>query len=147
MPSGVREQPIGLDETRRGALERARGVQAVTGARYGVGLEGGVELAPDGTAWLIGMATVISDTGLHLESEGPRMPLPPCLYEDLVGGKELGPLIDVLSGVHESKTGMGAVGWLTGGLVPRETLWLVTLACALGPLFRPEVYGAGPAAS
>ena len=42
VPSTVRDQPIGDDETIRGALARARAAREATGAELGVGIEGGV---------------------------------------------------------------------------------------------------------
>ena len=43
VPSGVREQPIGEEETELGAINRAKAALAgVQGAGWGVGLEGGV---------------------------------------------------------------------------------------------------------
>ena len=49
MPSGVPDQPWGHEETRKGAIQRARGaLLAETGADYAVGIEGGVVKAGDG---------------------------------------------------------------------------------------------------
>jgi inosine/xanthosine triphosphatase len=139
VPSGVPEQPIGLEETRVGAINRARSARAQTGARYGVGLEGGAELLPDGTAWLIGVAVIADETRL-LTAVGPRLWLPPKAAEALRAGEELGPIIDRLSGMAEAKTGIGAIGWLTDNLVERQASWVVTLACAAAPLFHPDLY-------
>lgn len=139
--SGVPEQPIGWEETKRGAEERARGARREADARFGVGLEGGVDLYPDGSVWLIGAAVVEDTQGRILWAAGPRMRLPPSLYRPLVAGRELGPLMEAQSGPESAKTGPGAIGYLTGGLVPREALWVITLSCAVGPLFWPDLYG------
>ena len=124
----------------RGARERARVAKDAAQTAYGVGLEGGVELREDGSVWLIGIAAVWDRRDTLFWAEGPKMELPPRLYAPLAEGQELGPLVDDLSGLTDSKSGIGAIGWFTGGLVPRERLWVVTLACAVGPLFRPEAY-------
>jgi inosine/xanthosine triphosphatase len=140
VPSGVREQPLGIAETRAGAENRAHRARTTSGARYGVGLEGGVDLWPDGSAWLTGVAAVETDDGRLLWALGPQMRLPPPAAEALAAGGELGPIIDGLSGLQEAKAGIGAIGWLTGGLVPRQQSWIVALACAVAPLFHPDLY-------
>lgn len=140
VPSGVRVQPIGMAETRAGAENRAYRALETTGARYGVGLEGGVDLLEDGTAWLTGVAAVTDREGRLLWAVGPRLYLPPAVTEAISAGEELGPVMDRLSGVQDSKTGVGAIGWLTGSLVDREQSWVVTLACAVAPLLHPGEY-------
>jgi inosine/xanthosine triphosphatase len=141
VPSGVPEQPIGWDETRRGAEQRARLAQAGLGARYGIGMEGGVLFTDAGEAWLMGIAVLIGPDGHVHTGYGPRLLLPPAAADALRGGAELGPVIDGLSGLSEAKTGVGAIGWLTGNLVAREQSWVVALACAAAPLFHPGLYG------
>ena len=42
VPSGISAQPIGDEETRRGALNRAQAVLELAGADWGFGLEGGI---------------------------------------------------------------------------------------------------------
>lgn len=150
--SDVSVQPLGVEETRRGAvmralhaqeLGRARGVMG-TDTAVGVGLEGGVERAPDGSGWLIGVACIVID-GQVLVGYGPRLLLPPVAVAAVEAGEELGPVIDRLSGLTEAKAGIGAIGWLTSGLVSREASWVVALGAAAAPLFHPDLYAAGPA--
>jgi inosine/xanthosine triphosphatase len=143
VPSGVSPQPIGMAETAAGARTRADQAlraRAADGARFGVGLEGGVELLPDGRGYLIGVAVIVREDGVRWEAVGPRLWLPPAAVDAVRHGEELGPVIDRLSGLEEAKTGIGAIGWLTGGLVDREQSWVVTLACAAAPLFHPYLY-------
>lgn len=118
--SGVRTQPLSLEETRRGALRRAEAALQHRGADWGIGMEGGVDFDPAGRCWLCGAVTAA-----------------------VRAGAELGPVMDALSGESGTKERQGAIGILTAGLVPRQTGWQVALACALAPLLRPELYGDG----
>ena len=59
VPSGVRDQPWGDDETRRGAATRAVGALAAAAADYGVGLEGGVRDAASGGLDSVGCMAIV----------------------------------------------------------------------------------------
>ncbi len=139
--SGVPEQPLGWEETTRGAFNRAEAARRTLGGGWGVGLEGGVVLTEDG-GWLMGVAAVAAPSG-RWHARGGTVLLPPAVAERVRAGEELGPVVDDITGLHEAKTGMGAIGWLTGGLVLREASWVDTLARAMAPLVHPEWYRAG----
>ncbi|OUN01276.1 MAG: septum formation protein Maf [Firmicutes bacterium ZCTH02-B6] len=64
------------------------------------------------------------------------------VVERLVGGEELGFVIDDVMGLTGGKGRLGAVGLLTGGLVTREALWEHAVACALIPHRHPALYPA-----
>lgn len=137
VPSGVREQPLGAAETRRGAEQRARGaLAAVAGARFGIGLEGGVE--PESGDLINCCAVAGPDRLTH--AWGVRFALPPAVAAAVRAGAELGPVMDELSGIPASKRKLGAVGILTNGLLTREQMWQPALACALAPHLHPELY-------
>jgi inosine/xanthosine triphosphatase len=146
--SGVREQPIGAAETARGARARAAAALAASGgdaaesvARevLGIGLEGGVD--EDGC--LISAVAIVGSDGRSSLAWGVRFPLPPEVVRRVLAGEELGPLMDALSGVEQSKKQLGAVGILTRGLLTRSELWQGPLACALAPFLHPELYPRG----
>lgn len=138
VPSGVPEQPLGWEETTRGAFHRAEGACLALGSSWGVGLEGGVVLTEDG-GWLMGVAAVVAPSG-RWYARGGTVLLPPEVVDRVRAGEELGPVVDDVTGLSEAKTGMGAIGWLTGGLVLREASWVDTLARAMAPLIHPEWY-------
>jgi inosine/xanthosine triphosphatase len=146
--SGVPEQPIGLEQMRQGARSRALGAlnellaqgQADDSAMcWGVGLEGGVEFE-DEVAWLTGAVAVVANTGRSSLAWSPRCPLPPAVAAELRAGDELGPIMDRLTGVADSKKKLGAVGSLTNSLAPRDLSWEMAFACALAPFLHPELY-------
>jgi inosine/xanthosine triphosphatase len=146
--SGVPEQPIGMEQMRLGAQNRAArasqavlalGQQADNSAVWGIGLEGGVEFEGE-IAWLTGAVAVVAGRGRVSLAWSPRVALPPLVAEALRAGRELGPVMDELSGVADSKKKLGALGFLTNGLAPRGLSWEMAFACALAPFLHPELY-------
>jgi inosine/xanthosine triphosphatase len=138
-PSGVPAQPIGEEETATGARNRARAaLAAVPGAHLGVGFEGGVDREGN----LINCVVVVEAGGRENETWGVRFPLPPAIVERVLRGEELGPVMDEVSGLTESKKQLGAVGILSNGIFTRAEMWQGPLACALMPFLHPELYPA-----
>ena len=138
VPSGVPEQPWGSEQTRAGAVNRARAALA-DGVDYGVGFEGGVddtELGVMTCAW----CAVLDRSGACGVGGGVHALLPPPVQEELRAGGELGPAMDRLAGRHNTKQGPGAVGILTNGLVDRQEAYEMILALALAPFIRPDLY-------
>src|SRR5438132_5206979 len=73
--SGVGAQPFGDDETRRGALQRARAARLHVDADLGLGLEGGVVFEGD-APWLVSWVAAVDRAGDVGEGSGLRMALP-----------------------------------------------------------------------
>lgn len=142
VPSGVRDQPIGVGETRRGAVNRARRAARLPGATWGVGLEGGVRVER-GRGWLFGVvAAARAGDGLLLTARTAELPVPEAALPRVLAGEELGGVMDELLGTHDLKRGAGTVGALTGGLVTRPAVWAQALALALAPALHPGFYPA-----
>ena len=137
--SGVSPQPWGDAETRQGALNRARAALAASEADLGVGLEGGMvetELGLMTCAWCV----IVDRAGRMGVGGGVHMLVPALVAQALQAGDELGPVMDRLSGQHNTKQGQGAVGILTGGLSNRRSAYEQLVARALAPFVRPEYY-------
>lgn len=137
VPSSVPDQPVGDDETIRGALARARAVLAAAGADLGVGIEGGVVHEPDGGMRTCAWAAVAAPDGRTGVGGSLAMPLPPGVAAAVRGGLELGHAMDQLTGAHDTKRGAGAVGILTDGLVDRQAAYEPLVAYALAPFLTP----------
>lgn len=143
VPSGVAAQPLGEAETRLGALNRASAaLKAVAGAEFGVGLEGGIVFNPGELTWLVSAVAVVHRDGRRSISLGPFCPLPPAVVDAVKQGRELGHVMDELSGVQHSAHSQGAVGYLTRGLFPRSAAFEFLLAAALPPFLHPGLYPA-----
>jgi inosine/xanthosine triphosphatase len=140
VPSGVRAQPFGDDETRSGAMARARAALATSGAEVAFGLEGGVIFEGD-AAWLVSWVAVVDQEGRTGEASGLRMPLPTASVARLRAGDELGDVIDALFDTRLSKQQAGAVGLLTEGFVSRTDAFADLVAMACAPFLRPDLYG------
>jgi inosine/xanthosine triphosphatase len=142
VPSGVSDQPIGEEETRRGALERAKRALAelaTEGAELGVGIEGGVIRLEEGlftTAW----CAIVDQRGNSSLGGGLQMPLPPPLVRDLEAGYELGHATDRLYQVQNSKQAGGALGYLSKGLHSRQAAYEAIFIYALSKFLNPELY-------
>ncbi|MEM6512105.1 MAG: inosine/xanthosine triphosphatase [Pseudomonadota bacterium] len=137
--SGVSDQPMNDEETRRGAINRAQAArQAVADADYWVGLEGGIEVI-DGalmaSAWMAVLGTG-DNIGL---SRTMGLPLPPTIKTLVDDGMELGEANDRVFATLNSKQGGGAFGLLTDGRITRESVYADTMMIALMP-FTHDLY-------
>jgi inosine/xanthosine triphosphatase len=137
--SGVSEQPVGDAETIRGATQRARAALDATDADLAVGLEGGVVEEGDGMrtcAW----ASVVARDGRVGVGGSLAMMLPDRVAALVRDGVELGHAMDRVTGAHDTKRGVGAVGILTAGLVDRQRAYESLVAYALARFLAPEHY-------
>ena len=131
--SGVPDQPWGDEETIRGALARARAARQATDADLGIGIEGGVVESDGGTVRTCAWAAVVSRDGREGVGGSLVLTLPPQVALLVRGGMELGLAMDTVSGSHNVKHGLGAVGILTRGLVSRQQAYETLVAYALAP--------------
>jgi inosine/xanthosine triphosphatase len=137
--SGVPSQPWGDAETRLGARNRAQATLAALQADLAIGLEGGMletEMGLMTCAWCV-ILDVAGQVGV---GGGVHMLVPPSVAHILRNGGELGPAMDRLTGQHNTKQGLGAVGILTGGLSNRQLAYEQLVTMALAPFVQPEYY-------
>lgn len=141
VPSGVADMPIGYAEMAQGARQRAHNAGIQLGTDWGVGLEGGVEFDESGAAWLYSVVAIV-DLVAQRESlaRGGQILVPPRFAAQLRAGNELGMLMDELLGISNIKQGQGAIGYLTNGLITRESALHDVFCRALAPLIHPELY-------
>ena len=139
VPSGVPAMPLGYDEMARGARQRALAACAALGAHWGVGLEGGVEFDTDGAAWLYSVVAIVDGQRESL-ARGGQILVPPRFVAQLRAGAELGALMDGLLGTSNIKQNQGAIGYLTGGLITRESALNDVFCRALAPFLHAELY-------
>ena len=137
--SGVSEQPFGDAETIRGATQRARAALEATGADLAVGLEGGV-VEEGGRMRTCAWASVVGRDGRVGVGGSLAMTLPAPVAALVRDGVELGHAMDRVTGAHDTKRGVGAVGILTAGLVDRQRAYESLVAYALAPFLAPEHY-------
>lgn len=118
--SDVSAQPFSQQETRQGAVNRAKA--ALGDFEFAIGLEGGV-YEMDGTLYLCNWGALATQDGRLYTAAGAQIPLPEEIAAELNNGKELGPVMDDFaneSGIRQHK---GAIGILTDGLVNRGEMF------------------------
>jgi len=138
--STVPDQPVGDDETIRGAIARARAARDALGADLGVGIEGGVVEESTGGMHTCAWAAIAGANDRRGVGGSLAMSLPAAVADLVRGGVELGHAMDRLIGAHDTKRGKGAVGILTAGLVDRQRAYEVLVGYALAPFLTPELY-------
>jgi inosine/xanthosine triphosphatase len=137
--SGVSPQPWGNEEAARGALNRARAARQRTGARLGVGFEGGL-LEVQGQVLTCAWCAVAGEDGTLGLGGGANVLLPPPVAAAVRAGMELGPAMDALTGRHNTKQHDGAIGILTGGWLDRQSAYEHLLTLALARLLASAYY-------
>jgi inosine/xanthosine triphosphatase len=139
VPSGVRDQPEGDEETIRGATRRAKAALELNGADLGVGIEGGV-VEEQGHMRTCAWAAVASRDGRIGVGGSLAMSLPDRVAALVRDGVELGLAMDRITGGHDTKRGSGAVGILTVGLVDRQRAYETLVTYALARFLSPTYY-------
>jgi inosine/xanthosine triphosphatase len=139
VPSGVSTMPMSDEECLTGARNRAIAARQAADTDFGFGLEGGVHEGPAGLL-LMGWVVAVHRNGREGVGGTARLPLPASIAEQVLAGRELGPLMDELLGEENVKQKGGAVGALTAGLVPRSDTFAVAVAYALAPFVASKFY-------
>jgi inosine/xanthosine triphosphatase len=144
VPSGVSKQPF-HDDIFQGAMNRALAVQRLSlerrlGGEYFIGIEGGVRL--EYSAWCTVGAVCIAQGEIISTAPTTGFPLPLEIVNQLLSGKELGDIIDRYTGVEDTRSKEGVVGWLTQGGVTRTEMYVPALRAAFARFLHPGLYGA-----
>ena len=134
VPSGVKDQPLGDEETRAGALNRAANAANEKEGAIGIGLEGGVRM--------------LGSRNVRLQLGGTRIAVRKVIYSrvelkflclkkllpNCVKGRELGVVVDEYfqaSGIRHSE---GAIGMFTAQAVTRDKLFEHVMQLLIGQL-------------
>ena len=138
--SQVSHQPTSDEEMFTGARNRAQQALAHTpDATYGVGLEGGVNDAPEGM-WAYAWMVVVDRHGRIGKGQSGRFMLPEGVAALVRSGLELGEADDRFFGRANSKQKEGAIGLLSDGKIDRLQLYQQGMTFALLPFVHPEFY-------
>ncbi len=138
-PSGVSDQPFN-EETYKGAENRAKFLfDSETEADFYVGIEGGVQQI-SGIWFGFGAVCIIDNLGNKGFGASPQYELPEEIITQLRKGKELGHVIDEISGKNDTKHKGGAIGFLTNEIFQRKDLYVSGVIVALVPLLNKSIY-------
>lgn len=128
VPSGVRRQPIGDEETLQGAINRAR--YSIENYPYdiGIGLEGGVLFLGEGL-YLCNWGALIMSNGKVFTAGGARILLPNEFKTRIENGVELSDVMDEYTKKKGIRHHEGAIGIFTNRRVLRHEMFthIVTL--------------------
>lgn len=118
--SGVREQPMNLDETIRGAMFRARSV--FRDCEYSVGIEDGISRVPGTKSGYMNFcACAIFDGERIFIGLGPAFEYPPECTQRVVEEKiTISEAFIPLTGKPDIGFEEGIIGWLTRGRISRK---------------------------
>jgi inosine/xanthosine triphosphatase len=137
--SGVRAQPLSDDEAIAGATNRARSALALTAADLAIGLEGNTHDSGHGM-FGAGWAVAVDRHGTLGIGGSGRFLLPTAMAVRIRQGAELGPLMDELSGEHNTRQRQGAIGIFTNNLHTRTSALETAVIFALTRFLNPQYY-------
>ena len=131
VPSLVSNQPMSNEETRQGAINRAKQLMAHSDATFGIGLEGGVQEL-DGTMYICNWGALATKDKEVFTATGAGVPLPEIIATQLRAGAELGPIMDVYTNKNDIRHDEGAIGVCTNGFVKRSDMFEHIMLLLLG---------------
>lgn len=148
--SEVGDQPIGIDNTTKGAIIRAKTALSLIETDsadqtefYGVGIEAGlIPIAQATTKYMDMQFTAIINQnrlGLGVSS---GFEYPASVINDVISGKagEIGDVMEKLSGIKNCKEKNGAIGYLTNNIVTRTDILKNGVIMALLPFINQDLY-------
>lgn len=138
--SGVSNQPMDRDETIKGALNRAIAAQDFASSQFGIGLESGIERVYQQVYCLSEYCCIVSSYGIVSFGGGTTIPLPNKVVEMIKLGVELGEIMDILTGMKNTKSNLGATGILTNHLINRQISYQMAVTYAFAPFLTTEFY-------
>ncbi|HIE23769.1 MAG TPA: inosine/xanthosine triphosphatase [Candidatus Korarchaeota archaeon] len=134
--SGVPPQPVG-EQVMTGAINRAyASLKLVPYAKFGVGIEGGL-LFFSKNYYLAGFVAIVDRSGRISTGMSGWFECPKNFVSSLLKGKELGDLVDELTGRKDTKKKEGAIGFFTRGIVNRSDLYEHGILMALAKFISP----------
>lgn len=142
--SGVGSQPVGLEATIKGAVNRAKNaIRVVNDAKFGVGIEAGLVKMPFTITGYVDVqfCAICDDKGTITIGAGPGFEYPPIVVKRVLErGEEVGNIMDEISGVKNLGKKQGAIGFLSKNLMNRQRLTEIAVLMALVPRMNPNLY-------
>ncbi len=138
--SGVPDQPIGLEVTVQGAINRAKNAFSPD-FDLSVGIESGLLEVPHSiTGYLDLQWCAIYDGEKITLGVSAGFEYPPMVIEQVLGGKEVGDVMDQVTGVDKLGQKTGAVSHLTQGMLDRTGNTEQCVLMAMVPRMNSDIY-------
>lgn len=138
--SGVREQPLNLEEIIKGAINRAKAV--FRDCEYSIGIEDGISRVPETASGYMNFCccAVFDGTRIYL-GLGPSFEYPPeCTKKAVEGGITISEAFTPLTGKPNIGYDEGIIGWLTGGRINRKDYTKQAVEMARLQIEKRELY-------
>ena len=139
-PSLVADQPMTEAETRLGAVNRVKACMQTQQADWYIAIEGGVDCFEYGPATFAYVA--ICNGKQWSVGRSANLPLPNSVYQALVNGEELGPVMDRTFNTVNVKQKGGAIGLLTNNLATRQSVYELAVILAMSPFNHARLFSA-----
>lgn len=138
--SGVREQPLSLVETIKGAINRAKGVYG--DCTYSVGIEDGISRVPETASGYMNFCCCAVYDGRRIYlGLGPAFEYPTvCTKKVVEDGITISEAFTPLSGKPGIGYEEGIIGWLTGGRINRKDYTKHAVEMARIQIDNPGLY-------
>ena len=137
--SNVPKQPVGDDETYRGALNRINhSKESYLDFDFYVAIEGGIDdngKEMSAYAWIV----ILSENKMG-KAKTATYYLPYKIAELIRQGHELGKADDIVFNRRNSKQNQGSVGLLTDNAITRTSYYVPAVMLALIPFKKKELY-------
>jgi inosine/xanthosine triphosphatase len=134
VPSGVPPQPFG-DDVSIGAINRAQA--ALLDAHYGVGIEAGIIDFPGcSQSFSVQFCAIIDRKGILSVGHGPGFIIPKDVLIRLKGGSDLNREMSQISGIDNISEKIGAIGYLSNGIINRLEITRQAVLMALIPRLK-----------
>jgi len=138
--SGVPSQPFGINETIKGAVNRARGAYSAD-FDFSVGIESGLMETPNSISGYIDLQwCAIFDGEKTTLGVSAGFEYPPCVIKEVLDGKEVGDVMDNVTGVRDLGEKTGAVNYLSKGMLNRTENTEQCLLMAMIPWLNEDIY-------
>lgn len=137
--SGVSCQPMSFETAFQGALTRAKqGFLNYKQAAFSVGIEGGLQKYSFG--WTTAGVTVILDKKQKIGvAISAQLRLPEEVVRKIKAGKELGLVMEDISGEKNIKQKEGAFGYFSHNLVTREQAYIQAVSFSLSHFLKRDL--------
>src|SRR5690606_30267961 len=130
-PSGVSEQPYSDEETITGAINRANAALELEEGNIGIGLEGGVQQTKYGL-FLCNWGALTEKGKSPIIAGGARILLPDIVASRILGGEELGPVMEEFAHNEDVRKKEGAIGVFTNGEISRAEMFAHVMKLLFG---------------
>ncbi len=129
--SKVRSQPLSDEETRQGAINRAKDCLEKTESALGIGLEAGIALL-EGKVYLCHWGAIVDRNQNVYCSNGPLILLPKEFEKLLLDGQCLEDIMHRAKGIEHLGTKEGAIGVFTQNRLNREQVLTQIVKALIG---------------